>query len=57
MAWKQMLIGIAMGAAAMTAAWAQSVPAKKAYLLVQSDVTNAEQYAAYAKLTPAIIEQ
>ena len=36
--------------------WAQT-PAKKAYLLVQSDVTNPQQYAEYAKLTPAIVEK
>jgi len=29
----------------------------KAYLLVQVDVTNAEQYGEYAKLSPAIIEK
>ena len=57
MAWKSVLIGIAIGGAAVGGAWAQSVPAKKAYLLVQSDVTKPEQYASYAKLTPAIIAQ
>ena len=57
MAWKSVVIGIAIGSAAVGGAWAQSVPAKKAYLLVQSDVTNPDQYAGYAKLTPAIIEQ
>ena len=56
MTWKILLVALAMGGAAI-GAWAQSVPAKKAYLLVQSDVTNPDQYAAYAKLTPAIIEQ
>ncbi len=30
---------------------------KKAYLLVQVDVTNAQQYGEYAKLSPAIIEK
>lgn len=57
MAWKSMLVGLVLGAAAAGGAWAQSVPAKKAYVLVQSDVTNPDQYAGYAKLTPAIIEQ
>ena len=38
--------------------WAQApAPARKAYLLVQSDVTNPQQYAEYAKLTPAIVEK
>lgn len=57
MAWKSVLIGIAIGVAAVGGAWAQSVPAKKAYVLVQSEVINPDQYAGYAKLTPAIIEQ
>ena len=30
---------------------------KKAYLLVQVDVTNPQQYGEYTKLTPAIIEK
>ena len=32
-----------------------SQPAKKAYLLVQVDVTNPAQYGEYAKLTPGIV--
>jgi uncharacterized protein (DUF1330 family) len=32
-------------------------PAKKAYLLVQVDVSNAQQYGEYTKLSPAIIEK
>lgn len=35
---------------------AQTAP-KKAYLLVQADVTNPQQYGEYAKLSPAIIEK
>jgi uncharacterized protein (DUF1330 family) len=54
---KGLAIGIVLGAAMVGAAWAQTPSPKKAYLLVQSDVTNTEQYAAYAKLTPAIIEK
>jgi uncharacterized protein (DUF1330 family) len=57
MNWTNVLIGMAMGAAVVGGAWAQSVPAKKAYVLVQSDVTNPDQYAGYAKLTPPIVEQ
>ena len=30
---------------------------KKAYILAQVDATNAQQYAEYTKLTPAIIEK
>ena len=37
--------------------WAQAPAAKKAYFLVQSDVTNPTQYAEYAKLTPAVVEK
>ena len=56
--WKGLAIGAVMGAAAVgSGAWAQTTTARKAYLLVQSDVTNPEQYAAYAKLTPGIIEK
>lgn len=35
--------------------WAQTP--KKAYVLVQVDVTNAPQYADYTKLSPGIIEK
>lgn len=38
------------------AVWAQA-PEKKAYFLVQSDVTNPQQYAEYGKLTGPIIEK
>ena len=54
---KGLAIGIVLGAAIVGGAWAQTPAVKKAYLVVQADVTNAEQYAAYAKLTPAIIEK
>ncbi|OFW42891.1 MAG: hypothetical protein A3J29_02445 [Acidobacteria bacterium RIFCSPLOWO2_12_FULL_67_14b] len=37
------------------ASLAAQPPAKKAYILVQSEVTNTEQYAAYTKLSPGII--
>jgi len=32
-------------------------PSPKAYLLVQVDVTNPQQYGEYAKISPAIIEK
>jgi uncharacterized protein (DUF1330 family) len=35
--------------------WAQTP--KKAYMLVQVDVTNAQQYGEYTKLSPGIIEK
>ena len=54
---KGLAIGVVLGAAIVGGAWAQTPATKKAYLVVQSDVTNAEQYAAYAKLTPAIVEK
>jgi uncharacterized protein (DUF1330 family) len=37
------------------ALWAQAP--KKAYVLVQVDVTNAQQYGEYTKLSPGIIEK
>lgn len=46
------LIAVALGAAVR----AQDT-AKKAYVLVQVDVTNAAQYAEYMKLSPGIIEK
>ena len=54
------VIGIAVAAAALAvvggaAAALQSVP--KAYLLVQVDVTNPQQYGEYTKLSPGIIEK
>ncbi len=42
-------------AAAAVVRGAQSAP--KAYLLVQVEVTNPQQYGEYAKLSPAIIEK
>jgi uncharacterized protein (DUF1330 family) len=37
--------------------WALQEPAKKAYIVVQVDVSNPQQYSEYAKLSPAIIEK
>jgi len=50
---KSLFVGVFIGAAGMAGVWAQAP--KKGYMLVQSEVTNAEQYAAYGKVTPAII--
>jgi uncharacterized protein (DUF1330 family) len=48
------VIGIVMAAGGLTP-WAQAP--KKAYVLVQVDVTNAQQYGEYTKLSPGIIEK
>ena len=45
---------IVMAVSALTL-WAQAP--KKAYVLVQVDVTNAQQYGEYTKLSPGIIEK
>jgi len=37
--------------------WALQEPAKKAYIVVQVDVSNPQQYSEYTKLSPAIIEK
>ena len=49
------LIAVVVVIIASVALWAQAP--KKAYMLVQVDVSNAQQYAEYAKQTPAIIEK
>jgi uncharacterized protein (DUF1330 family) len=51
---KQLLAGVVLGGVLVATAWAQTA-AKKAFVLVQADVTNTEQYANYAKLSPDII--
>jgi uncharacterized protein (DUF1330 family) len=52
------MIVIAAAFAGFAAAAVHAVQASpKAYVLVQVDVTNAQQYAEYAKLSPAIIEK
>jgi uncharacterized protein (DUF1330 family) len=52
---RRYLIAAVMVSCAVTV-WAQAAE-KKAYFLVQSDVTNAQQYAEYAKLTGPIVEK
>jgi uncharacterized protein (DUF1330 family) len=54
---RMLAIGLIVGSAIAGGALAQTPIAKKAYVLVQSDVSNTEQYAAYAKLTPSIVEK
>ncbi len=46
--------GLAVGFV-LGSAWAAQDAAKKAYILVQMDVTNPQQYAEYTKLSPGII--
>ncbi len=54
MAWKHLAAGVVLGAALVATAWAQT-STRKAYIVVQSDVTNPEQYANYTKVSPDII--
>ena len=44
-----------IAALAVGSAWAVQDAAKKAYIFVQVDVTNPQQYAEYTKLSPGII--
>jgi uncharacterized protein (DUF1330 family) len=53
---KRFVIAAAVVVSCALTAWAQA-PDKKAYFLVQSDVTNPQQYAEYAKLTGPIVEK
>lgn len=59
MGWRRVVVGVGIGAAlggvAAVAGRAQEGAGRKAYILVQSSVTNAGQYAEYAKLSPGII--
>jgi uncharacterized protein (DUF1330 family) len=48
---------IVVAALAAGSAWASQDAPKKAYILVQVEVTNPQQYAEYTKLSPAIIEK
>ena len=51
-------VGFACGVVILAVAGVRAVQeSKKAYLLVQVDVTNAQQYGEYVKLSPAIIEK
>jgi uncharacterized protein (DUF1330 family) len=46
------IVGIVIGRA-----WAAQEAPKKGYIIGQVDVTNPQQYAEYAKLSPAIIDK
>ena len=48
------VLAIMIGFSAMAVS---AQPAKKAYVVVQVDVTNAQQYGEYTKLSPGIIEK
>lgn len=50
-------IGAVACAVMLAAAVRAQETTKKAYVLVQVDVTNPQQYAEYAKLSPGIIEK
>jgi len=54
---RTVVVGCVIIAAAFAAgmAVASAQAARKAYILVQVDVTNAQQYQEYAKLTPGIV--
>jgi uncharacterized protein (DUF1330 family) len=52
---RRSLIAAAIFVASILAVGAQ--PAKKAYILVEVDVTNPQQYGEYMKLSPGIIEK
>jgi uncharacterized protein (DUF1330 family) len=58
MSGRRIAVGLVLGLAAVAAVsvlWAQTAPPKKGYILVQSDVTNAEQYAKYSKAAPDVV--
>lgn len=52
--WLPVLL-VGMAAFAAGTATGASQPARKAYLLVQAEVTNPQQYQEYAKLSPGIV--
>jgi uncharacterized protein (DUF1330 family) len=49
------LVCAAIVVAAVAGLPGQAPPAKKAYILVQSNVTNPDQYAKYAAVSPGIV--
>lgn len=52
---KALCVAGAIAGLAISTAWAAQSVAKKAYIVVQVDVTNPQQYAEYTKLSPGII--
>jgi uncharacterized protein (DUF1330 family) len=54
----RMTIAAAIVAATLAGVTARQAPAaKKAYFIAEVDVTNAQQYGEYAKLSPGVIEK
>lgn len=54
----RIIIAAAIVIAALAGASArQAAPTKKGYIIVEVDVSNAQQYGEYAKGTPAIVEK
>ena len=53
---RKYLVAVAAMVACAVTVWAQT-PAKKGYIVAQIDVSNAAQYAEYAKLSPGVIEK
>lgn len=51
------VIGAVLSAFALGTAWGGQEPAKKAYVLVQVEVSNPQQYGEYTKLSPGIIQK
>ena len=51
------VLTLVVGGLAAGTALALQQPAKKAYIVVQVEVTNPQQYGEYTKLSPAIIER
>lgn len=51
------LCGACVAALALNAGGSAQENAKKGYILVQVDVSNAQQYGEYTKLTPGVIAQ
>jgi uncharacterized protein (DUF1330 family) len=55
MAKKLLVVGVVVIAFALGTAWGAQETPKKAYMLVQVDVSNPERYGEYTKLSPGII--
>lgn len=55
MAKKVLAVGVVVIAFALGTAWGAQETPKKAYMLVQVEVSNPQQYGEYTKLSPGII--
>lgn len=54
---RTLALAVLFAAVAIAGATAFQGAGKKGYIIAQVDVTNPQQYAEYAKLTPALIEK